>query len=238
MDGFGLHEVVINSPEHITNIAFLKNQELLLIIDVYTRRLRDISKDKRIESVIIMLNQGKKAGASLEHTHSQIFALPFISPILEKELQGSSKYYRKNKKCVFCKILEFELAENKRIIYQNNNFVIIHPFASRNPFETWIIPKKHYSNFENITTEETISFVDCLKKTIDFFHNELNNPAFNYYIHTGPLHISTNEYYHWHFEFIPKLSIKAGFEIATGIDICITTPEDTAYFMKEVLNKK
>jgi len=233
MDGFGLHEVIINSPKHITNLAYLKNRELLLIIDTYSKRLRDIGKDKRIESVIIMLNQGKEAGASLEHTHSQIFALPFISPILEKELQGSLKYYKKNKKCVFCDIINFELTENKRIVYQNNNFVVLHPFASRNPFESWIIPKKHYPNFGNITPEEISSFIECFKKTIDFFHNELNNPAFNYYIHTGPLRINADKYYHWHFELVPKLSIKAGFEIATGTDICITTPEDTAHFMKE-----
>ena len=167
----------------------------------------------------IVFSTKEREKSLLEENHEQLFR--YIWGIL------------KNKKCVFCDIINFELTENKRIVYQNNNFVVLHPFASRNPFESWIIPKKHYPNFGNITPEEISSFIECFKKTIDFFHNELNNPAFNYYIHTGPLRINADKYYHWHFELVPKLSIKAGFEIATGTDICITTPEDTAHFMKE-----
>jgi len=233
MDGFGLHEVVINSPEHILGLNQLSKQQLKIVTEVYAKRLKDIEKDPRIESVIIMLNQGKDAGASIEHSHSQIFAIPFISPVLEKELIGTSKYYRNYKNCAMCEILAFETQENKRIVFENNHFIILQPFASRNPFETWIVPKKHYPNFEDIDTEEIPSFAECLKILVDFFYNQLGNPSFNYYIHTGPLHTETHHYYHWHFELIPKLSIKAGFEIATGIDICITTPEDTARFMKE-----
>ncbi|MHB1253738.1 MAG: galactose-1-phosphate uridylyltransferase [Candidatus Humimicrobiaceae bacterium] len=235
MDGFGLHEVIINSSEHILYLNQLSQSQIKLIIDVYVRRLREIKKDLRIESVIIMLNQGKDAGASLEHTHSQIFALPFNSPVLEKELRGTLRFYNHHKSCAVCELLKFENEENKRIIFENSHFVIIQPFASRNPFETWILPKKHYSNFENISKDEIMSFAKCLKLLVDFFYNELSNPSFNYYIHTGPLHTKTDHHYHWHFELIPKLSIKAGFEIATGIDICITTPEDTAKFMKEKL---
>lgn len=235
MDGFGLHEVIINSSQHISHLSNLSKSQIRLIVDVYARRLREIKKDPRIESLIIMLNQGKDAGASLEHTHSQIFALPINSPVLEKELRGTLRYYRRHKRCAVCEILVFEAKENKRVVFENSHFVIIHPFASRNPFETWIIPKKHYPNFENIEEEEIQSFAECLKILVDFFYNELSNPSFNYYIHTGPLHTKTDHHYHWHFELIPKLSIKAGFEIATGIDICITTPEDTAKFMKEKL---
>lgn len=235
MDGFGLHEVIINSSQHISHLSNLSKSQIRLIVDVYARRLREIKKDPRIESLIIMLNQGKDAGASLEHTHSQIFALPINSPVLEKELRGTLRYYRRHKRCAVCEILVFEAKENKRVVFENSHFVIIHPFASRNPFETWIIPKKHYPNFENIEEEEIQSFAECLKILVDFFYNELSNPSFNYYIHTGPLHTKTDHHYHWHFELIPKLSIKAGFEIATGIDICITTPEDTVKFMKEKL---
>lgn len=235
MDGFGLHEVIINSSQHISHLSNLSKSQIRLIVDVYARRLREIKKDPRIESIIIMLNQGKDAGASLEHTHSQIFALPINSPVLEKELRGTLRYYRRHKRCAVCEILVFEAKENKRVVFENSHFVIIHPFASRNPFETWIIPKKHYPNFENIEEEEIQSFAECLKILVDFFYSELSNPSFNYYIHTGPLHTKTDHHYHWHFELIPKLSIKAGFEIATGIDICITTPEDTTKFMKEKL---
>ncbi|MBM3712313.1 MAG: DUF4931 domain-containing protein [Actinobacteria bacterium] len=232
MDGFGLHEVVIHSPEHITNISQLNEFELKLLIDVYVRRIKDIKNDKRIESVIIMLNQGREAGASLEHSHSQIFALPMSPPVLEKEIYGTKRYFKNNLRCAMCDLLEFEAKEDKRVVFHDKNFYIIQPFASRNPFETWIVPKRHSPNFENVLPDEKDSFAHCLKLVLDFFHYELNDPHFNYYIHTGPLQYMAAGHFHWHFELIPKLSIKAGFEIATGIDICITTPEYTAEFIK------
>ncbi|MBM3706784.1 MAG: galactose-1-phosphate uridylyltransferase [Actinobacteria bacterium] len=232
MDGFGLHEVVIHSPEHITNISKLSEFELGILIDVYVRRIKGIKNDKRIESVVIMLNQGREAGASLEHSHSQIFALPMSPPVLEKEIYGTKRYFKKNLRCAMCDLLEFEVKEDKRVVFKNRDFFVIQPFASRNPFETWIVPKRHSPNFENALSDEKESFAHCLKLVLDFFYYELNDPHYNYYIHTGPLQYEAAGHFHWHFELIPKLSIKAGFEIATGIDICITTPEYTAEFMK------
>lgn len=234
MEGFGIHEVVIHSPDHVSNISQLSLDEIRLLVDVYAKRMQDISSNKSIESVIIMLNQGKDAGASIEHSHSQIFALPLIPPVLEREVYGTRRYYNKNKRCAVCSIIQFETVNDERVVYKNNDFIVIQPYASRNPFETWIVPLRHHSNFEYISGPEMDSFADCLKRVVDFFYYELNEPSFNYYIHTGPLHFSeTNFFYHWNFELIPKLSIKAGFEIATGIDICITTPEYTAEFMKK-----
>ncbi|MBN1299411.1 MAG: galactose-1-phosphate uridylyltransferase [Actinobacteria bacterium] len=233
MDGFGLHEVVIHSPEHITNISRLDIRQIKMLLDVYARRIRDIKTSTKIESVTLMLNQGKDAGASIEHSHSQIFGLPLIPPVLEKEIYGTARYFKRTKKCAMCAIIEFELAEDKRVVYKNDDFIIIQPYASRNPFETWIVPKAHEANFENIEDGRILNFADCLKKVVDFFYFELGGASFNYYIHTGPLHLEEfNLHYHWNFELIPKLSIKAGFEVATGIDICITTPEYTAEFMK------
>lgn len=232
MDGFGLHEVIIHSPRHITNISELSRQQVELLISVYIRRLRAISKDSRIESVVIMLNQGKEAGASLEHSHSQIFALPLTPPILMNEISRTRSYFNRNHSCAMCDIINFEIIEDKRVVYENKEFLMLQPYASRNPFETWIIPRRHESNFENISAQEANSFAQCLKVLVDFFYADLNNPPFNYYIHTGTLGNTENSHYHWHLELEPKLSIKAGFEIATGIDICITTPEYTAEYMK------
>jgi UDPglucose--hexose-1-phosphate uridylyltransferase len=232
MDGFGLHEVVVQSPEHITNISELSRQQMELLISVYIRRLRAIKNDSRIESVVIMLNQGKEAGASLEHSHSQIFALPLTPPILMNEISRTRSYFNQNHRCAMCDIINFEIKEDKRVVYENREFLILQPYASRNPFETWIVPRSHDSNFENISAQEAGSFAQCLKVLVDFFYIDLNNPPFNYYIHTGTLGSIKDSHYHWHLELEPKLSIKAGFEIATGIDICITTPEYTAEYMK------
>jgi len=232
MDGFGLHEVVVQSPRHITNISELSAQQVELLISVYIRRLRAIKNDSRIESVVIMLNQGKEAGASLEHSHSQIFALPLTPPVQMNEISRTRSYFNRNHSCAMCDIINFEIKEDKRVVYENKEFLMIQPYASRNPFETWIVPRRHDSNFENISAQEAISFAQCLKVLVDFFYADLNNPPFNYYIHTGTLRSPESSHYHWHLELEPKLSIKAGFEIATGIDICITTPEYTADYMK------
>ena len=232
MDGFGLHEVVIQSPEHITNISELSREQIDLLISVYIKRLRAIKKDSRIESVVVMVNQGKEAGASIEHSHSQIFALPLTPAILMKEIFRTRSYFNQNHRCAMCDIINFEIKEDKRVVYENKEFIILQPYASKNPFETWIVPKSHNSNFENIDAQEASSFAQCLKVLVDFFYIDLNNPAFNYFIHTGTLGSTEDSHYHWHLELEPKLSIKAGFEIATGIDICITTPEYTAEYMK------
>lgn len=233
MDGFGIHEVIINSPDHLLSLSQLNESCIELVIRTYAIRIREIKKDPKFESVVIMLNQGKDAGASLEHTHSQVFATPFIPPLLERELDAAKRYYKKHKCCAMCDILDFEIGDGSRKIFENSGFLIIEPFASGNPFETWILPKKHHSNFETIDDKEISSFAECLKILADFFHHKLNNSQYNYYIHTGPLRTGSNHHYHWHFELIPKLQIKAGFEIASGIDICNTTPEYTAGFMRD-----
>jgi len=234
MDGFGLHEVVIHSPEHITHFNKLEKFQMKILVDVYKRRIRELKKDKRIESIIVMLNQGKEVGASIEHSHSQILALPLIPPLIQKELDVTRRYFKHHDRCPVCDLIRFEMHEKKRVVYENEHFLIIQPFASRNPFETWIVPKLHYPNFEDISDIEVESFTHCLKILTDFLYINLNDPPFNYYIHSVPLSPKDiSKYNHWNYKLIPKLSIKAGFEMAAGIDINITTPEYATKFMKK-----
>ncbi len=234
MDGYGCHEVIIHSPEHMVSLNDFTMKQLEILLGLYRKRILDIRADKRIESIIVMLNQGREAGASLEHSHSQVFALPLIPPVIQRELDGTKKYFERYRKCPWCASANFERTEGKRIVYENDHFLITQPFASRSPFETWITPKMHGSNFEDSTDKEIASLSHCLKKVLGFFYNELYDPPFNYYIHTGPVNTpETYRHYHWNFEFIPKMNVKAGFEIAAGIDINITTPEYTAEYMRK-----
>lgn len=237
MDSFGRHEVVINTPEHITKLSRLSIHDIRLILKVYRLRIQMLKEDPKIKSIIIMLNQGMEAGASLEHSHSQIFGLPIVPHKLKRELDGTKKYYKKNHRCALCYMVEHEKEIAKRTVFENKDFLILEPYASKGPFETWIIPKKHETNFENISDAEIESFAHCLKIILGFFDQELEDPSFNYYIHTGPINKNSHGYYHWHLEFIPKLSIKAGFEIATGIHISITSPEAAADFFRDRINK-
>jgi len=232
MDSFGIHEVIINTPRHLTSLSDLDLKDLRLMFFVYRLRIGMLKKIGRLKSVIVMLNQGMEAGASLEHSHSQIFALPLIPYKLKRELEGMKRYHNKTGDCALCYMIDHEDSEKKRVVFQNKHFMVIEPYASKGPFETWILPKRHHSNFENISDSELDSFTECLKLLLDFFSDRLENPSFNYYIHTGPINHRSHDYYHWHFEFIPKLSIKAGFEIATGIHISITSPEAAASYIR------
>ncbi|MCG9479594.1 MAG: galactose-1-phosphate uridylyltransferase [Actinomycetia bacterium] len=233
MSGFGVHEVIILTPQHIRDIGDLSHQELVSMVTAYKSRIDELKKDDRIKSVIIMHNQGKEAGASLDHTHSQLFGLPFIPPVLGKELRGTIAYFNDHDRCAMCDILEYEQQQQKRIVYMDQYFMVLQPFASGSPYETWVVPRQHSPNFEDIDKQQMQSFCRCLKLVLDFFYHQLDNPAFNYYIHTSPTLIDTGKYYHWHLELIPKLTIKAGFEMGTGVNINITTPEFTAEYIKE-----
>lgn len=237
MGSFGMHEVVVNTPEHITSLNDLDAFQLKLMIKVYKLRIKMLKNNTKLKSIIVMLNQGVQAGASLEHSHSQIFALPLIPHKLKRELEGTKRYYKKKGKCALCYMIEHEKSESKRVVFENKHFIIIEPYASKGPFETWIIPKRHYSNFEEISEREIDSFTECLKLILELFDKDLQNPSFNYYIHTGPINGKPIKHFHWHFEFIPKMSIKAGFEIATGIHISITSPEASADFFRKKLKE-
>lgn len=235
MSGFGVHEVIIHAPTHICNISELNDEELGLVVSAYIQRMNELKKDERIKSIIVMLNQGREAGASIEHSHSQVFGLPFIPPVIGEELSGTMLHFNNNDTCAMCDIIKFEKEEGKRVVFEDECFIILQPFASKNPFETWIVPKRHNPDFETITKEELRSFSHCLKLVVDFFYTELNNPSFNYYIHSAPALIDASKYFHWHLEFLPKLTIRAGFEIGTGVDINIASPEQTSDFMKKSL---
>ncbi len=237
MSGFGVHEVIIISPKHICNIAELGLKELEVMINSYVNRMLSLREDEKIKSIIIMHNQGKEAGASLDHIHSQLFGLPMIPPVLGKELSGTLAYFNSKNSCAICDILKFEKEEDKRVVFENKDFLVFEPFASGSPYETWIVPKRHAHNFEEMTNEQTKSFAYCLKVMLDFFYKNLDNPPFNYYIHTSPTLMDTSKYFHWHLELIPKLTIKAGFEMGTGVNINITKPEYTAEFIKENLKE-
>ncbi len=233
MEGFGIHEVVILTPRHICDISRLPRTGLVSMLEAYRQRIARLKMDEKIKSIIIMHNQGREAGASLDHIHSQLFALPIIPPEIGKEIKGTIAYFNYHKHCALCDILDFEDKEKIRTVWQDKHFAVLQPFASKSPFETWIVPKKHSPYFDEISDEEIKSLAFCLKLILDFFYEDLDNPAFNYFIHTSPTLIDTSKYFHWHLELLPKLTIKAGFEMGTGVNINITTPESTAEYIKE-----
>ena len=237
MNGVGAHEVIIETPKHDLAIADMPEKQVQEIIWAYRDRSIELRKDKRFRYILIFKNHGREAGATLEHPHSQLIALPIIPKRVQEEVAGSAKYFDYKERCVFCDIINQELTDNVRIVAENDTFLSFLPFASRFPFETWIIPKEHECFFNDLQKNDVIDLASILKKTLRKIKYTLNDPPYNYLIHTTPFEIGPAPYYHWHIEIIPKLTNVAGFEWGTGFYINPTPPEIAAQYLAEVENE-
>ena len=230
----GDHEVIIESPNHDEDPADAELPQLELVINSYIDRFKELSAKPYIKYVSIFRNFGKEAGASLSHAHSQIIATPFIPTIIQEELDSSKAHYNKDGKCIFCQIIDKE-SKGPRSIYENANFVVFAPYASILPMEFWIIPKKHASNTLELDDIEVASFAKTLKLSLKALKEKVNDPPYNYSIHLA-IDKEAKDYYHWHLEVYPKLSIWAGFEISTGTYINTVPPETAAESLKKAIN--
>lgn len=234
MNGVGAHEVIIETPDHMKDLVDLELGQIESVIWAYRERVLDLKKDPRFKYILIFKNQGEAAGASLEHAHSQLIATPILPKRVIEELEGSKKYYEYKERCIYCDIIKQELDDDIRVVAHNNMFVAIEPFASRFPFETWIIPRYHDSSFEYIKGDAISQLAVLLKTTLKKLSVALNNPPYNLMIHSAPLDSPQQKEYHWHFEIMPKLTKIAGFEWGTGFYINPTIPEDAAKYLNEV----
>jgi UDPglucose--hexose-1-phosphate uridylyltransferase len=234
MNGVGAHEVIIETTDHMKNLADLEIKQIEDVLWAYRERTSDLKKDPRFRYVMIFKNQGEAAGASLEHAHSQLIATPIVPKRVIEELEGSKKYYDYKERCVFCDAIKQDVQENDRVVMQNEFFIAVEPFAPRFPFETWVLPKRHSSAFEEINAEEIAALSTTLKETLMRLSLALNDPPYNYIVHTAPIGNHKKEEYHWHIEIMPKLTKVAGFEWGTGFYINPTAPEDAARYLKEV----
>jgi UDPglucose--hexose-1-phosphate uridylyltransferase len=233
MNGVGAHEVVIETPDHNTTLAMLSSKRIEDVLWAFRDRILDLKKDRRFKYILIFKNHGEAAGASLEHSHSQLIALPILPIYVVEELQGAKQYYIYKERCVFCDAIRQELETGTRVVAENEDFITLAPFAPRFPFETWILPKRHESAFENSSSQMFENLAKALKLLLMKADRVLDNPPYNLVIHSSPVQDPTNEHYHWHIEFMPKLTKTAGFEWGTGFYINPTPPEEAAKFLRE-----
>jgi UDPglucose--hexose-1-phosphate uridylyltransferase len=234
MNGVGAHEVIIETPEHTKELAGLDQKRVEDVLWAYRLRTIDLKNDPRLRYILIFKNQGLEAGASLEHSHSQLIATPIIPKRVSEELDGSKKYYDYKERCIFCDIVKQEQEENVRVVNQNESFISIEPFAARFPFETWILPKKHYSTYDDTKQQEMPALAAILKDTLGRLAKALNSPPYNYIMHTRPVGGSFTKEYHWHIEIMPKLTKVAGFEWGSGFYINPTAPEDACNYLRSI----
>ena len=233
MNGIGAHEVIIETPTHEATLATLPEKSIEQVLAAYRDRVLDLKNDRRFRYILIFKNHGEAAGASLEHTHSQLIALPIVPKRVREEVDQSKRYYQEKERCIFCDMIRQEIETESRVINENEHFIAIAPYAPRFPFETWLLPKQHSSAFENNQSPIYTGLAKLMRDILARLDNVLDRPAYNYVIHTSPIGEESNDHYHWHIEMMPKLTKVAGFEWGTGFYINPTPPEESARFMRE-----
>ncbi len=233
MAGIGSHEVLIETPDHDKGLADLTKEEMRAVIGQYQGRFIKLSKDSRFKYVMIFKNFGASAGATVEHTHSQIIALPMVPKTVLEELKGAEYYHQYRGRCVFCDVIAQEYQDKERIVAENTSFLAFCPYAPRYAFETWIIPKGHGADFAGADTVTQAHLAQILQDVLKKMKTVLGNPSYNYYLHTAPIGYANPSCYHWHMEVIPKLTRSVGFEWGTGLHIVPTLPQDAARLLRE-----
>ncbi|MFW6107103.1 MAG: galactose-1-phosphate uridylyltransferase [bacterium] len=232
MNGVGAHEVIIESPGHILTLTELPLEAIRDVLWVYRDRLADLKRDGRFTYAMVFKNVGRVAGASLEHSHSQIIVLPTVPRTVADEMRGSKIFYDYRGRCIFCDIIRQELDSGLRIVHDSDEVLAFAPYAARFPFETWVVPKRHASHYETIDRLVVEDLAECLKTVLLKLERALNMPPYNYIVHTTPFNLSDVEHYHWHVEIIPRLTKVAGFEWGTGFYINPVPPESAAEFLR------
>jgi UDPglucose--hexose-1-phosphate uridylyltransferase len=230
----GHHEVLVESPNHDEHPSDASISQLVHVVNAYVDRLIELASKPYVRYVSIFRNHGLEAGASLSHAHSQIIAAPFVPKIVEEELRASRRFWREKSECVFCNIIKRE-RESPRFITENQDFVAFAPWASINPMEFWIFPKRHMPNLIEITEREKESFAKILKTCFNALKNLLNDPPYNFGFHQS-LDERKRQHYHWHLEVYPKLAVWAGFEKSTGAYINTVSPENAAESLRKTIS--
>ncbi len=233
MNGIGAHEVIIDCPQHETSLARLPLENIREVLWMYRDRLVDLKKDHRLVHGLIFKNVGAAAGASLEHSHSQLIVTPVVPIYVWEEMTGALEFYNYRGRCIYCDMIQQELATDKRIVLDTPNFVVFCPYASRFPFEMWVLPKRHSSHFENIPHQSVEEMGFVLKAVLSKLELALDQAAYNYIIHTAPFDAQELPHYHWHMEIIPRLTKIAGFEWGSGFYINPVMPEEAAKVLRE-----
>jgi UDPglucose--hexose-1-phosphate uridylyltransferase len=234
MNGIGAHEVIIETPDHGKTLASMSEPEIERLLWAFRERVLDLKQDRRFRYILIFKNHGAAAGATLEHTHSQLIALPVVPDFVREEVEGARRHFATKERCVFCDIVHQEIDTGRRVIQENADIVALSPYAPRFPFETWLLPRRHAARFEDAPRHEYEGLARLLKAVLMRVNRALESPPYNLIIHSSPFSEETTDFYHWHLELMPKLTKVAGFEWGTGFYINPTSPEEATRVLRAV----
>lgn len=234
MNGVGAHEVIIECPHYETNMSRLPVDMIREVLYAYRDRLSDLKKDRRLVHGLIFKNKGAMAGASLDHSHSQLIVTSVVPITVWEEMTGALEFFNYRGRNIYEDMIRQELKDGSRIVHDTPEFLVFCPYASRFPFETWIVPKRPGSHYETIQRHQVDDLGTVLKTTLAKLELALDDPPYNYVLHTAPFDTNDLPHYRWHFELFPRLTRVAGFEWGSGFYINPVAPEEAASFLREV----
>jgi len=233
MNGIGAHEVIIETPDHEKSLATMDAREVGRLLGAFRERIVDLKRDFRLKYMLVFKNHGAGAGATLSHPHSQLIALPIVPDFVREQIDGARRHFENKQRCVYCDILHQELSDGRRVIEDYGDVVAIAPYAPRFAFETWLLPKRHGSRFEDAQAEYP-SLARALTSVLARIDRALERPPFNLIIYTAPSDQDLRDEWHWHVEITPKIQRVAGFEWGTGFYINPVSPEEAAEALRAV----
>ena len=232
MNGIGAHEVVIETTDHDKTFPTMTEAEIARVLWAFRDRVLDLKNDIRFRYILLFKNHGAGAGATLEHSHSQLIALPIVPNFVREEVDGARRHFQDKERCVFCDIIRQEVAAGTRVIHENAEVVALAPYASRVPFETWVLPRSHASKYEDAPRQVIDGLAAMLKQLVGRIDRALERPPYNLIVHSAPLHEEMGAYFHWHVEVMPRISRVAGFEWGSGFYINPTSPEEATEVLR------
>jgi UDPglucose--hexose-1-phosphate uridylyltransferase len=243
MSGIGAHEVIIETPDHDKSMADLSTLHLTEVLKAYRSRMLDLRNDSRFRYLFVFKNFGREAAAKLEHSHSQLIAVPLLPPLVTRELESSREHFNRKERCLLCDLLRQERKSKDRVVYDDGKLLVYAPYASRFPFELMIAPIAHQHDFCSLSDPQLQQLAGVLRSSLLRLRQALRDPAYSFSLHTSPpVHrhwgraeewASMSHYYHWHIEIHPKLTQEAGFEWGSGFHINPTAPEEAAAYLRK-----
>ena len=231
---YGLHEVVIECPHHESSLAALTTEQVRDLFAVYRDRLVALRADPRLAYVQVFKNHGAPAGASVEHAHSQVLGGTEVPREVRAELAGANEYHEQYGRCVFCDLIDHELAAGERVVLAGEHVVAVAAWAARFPYETWLLPRRHAAHYDRLSDAELTDVAAVTRTILRRLSAAAGDPAYNILLHTAPP-ADEAPHYHWHWEILPRMTGIAGYELATGCYLNPMPPEEAAGRLREIL---
>lgn len=241
MDGIGAHEVVIETPQHDEDMAFMAQEQVMRVISAWQARVEDLRRDRRLRHISVFRNHRKAAGATVRHPHSQVIALPIVPQLVGDELAGAKGYHERTGRCAYCDLLDSELSSGERVVVQTDHFAVVCNYASRFAYGVRILPRVHSPDFLSLAAEARADLALVLRRSLQAYRSALFNPPYNLMVQMAPAPedaaeaASLSDSFHWHISVVPRVNAPVGFEWGTEFYINPVAPEEAAAHLRQHL---